>query len=223
MKKLLALMPLISLVGCATPSYNVTSTITGFTSKPPIGEVVTVGVGEQMLFQGNVGEDEVLEVTDSTKVNSYTIHAGTYAKTGNNQKGDYFSPVSKNGVPISKTFIADPFQVLMVSADKKLCVVTILSAKMCTNTSNYQIKKVTAVRENSFQQTLIYSGKVGNKINIGYREFSGNMARPAFNNDVEYDLNESKEIGYKGALLQIIEANNQSIKYKVLKNFNKAE
>jgi hypothetical protein len=49
------------------------------------------------------------------------------------------------------------------------------------------------------------------------------MARPAFNNDVEYDLNESKQIGYKGALLDVIDANNQNITYKVLKNFNKVE
>ncbi|CAD9197495.1 hypothetical protein QAC21B_03669 [Acinetobacter bohemicus] len=77
--------------------------------------------------------------------------------------------------------------------------------------------------EHSFQQTLIYSGKVGNKINISYREFSGSLARPAFNNDVEYDLNQSRQIGYKGALLEIADANNQSITYKVLKNFNKVE
>ena len=27
---------------------------------------------------------------------------------------------------------------------------------------------------------------IGDKINVGYREFSNNTARPAFNNDVEY-------------------------------------
>ncbi|ELT4634368.1 hypothetical protein R8Y01_003702, partial [Acinetobacter baumannii] len=80
-----------------------------------------------------------------------------------------------------------------------------------------------SINEDSFQQTLIYSGKVGNKINIGYREFSSNIARPAFNNDVEYDLSQSKEIGYKGALLEIIEATNQDIKYKVIRNFNKVD
>ena len=64
---------------------------------------------------------------------------------------------------------------------------------------------------------------MGNKINIGYREFSSNSARPAFNNDVEYDLNESKQIGYKGALLEVIKATNQDITYKVLKNFNKID
>ncbi len=42
------------------------------------------------------------------------------------------------------------------------------------------------------------------------------MARPAFNNNVEYDLSESPIIGYKGAKLEVIEANNQFIKYRVI-------
>ncbi len=74
----------------------------------------------------------------------------------------------------------------------------------------------------SFQQTLLYSGKVGNKINIGYREFSNSLARPAFNNNVEYDLSESKTIAYKGAQLEVLEATNQHIKFRLIKNFNSA-
>jgi hypothetical protein len=58
-----------------------------------------------------------------------------------------------------------------------------------------------------------------NKINIGYREFSNNSARPAFNNEVEYDLSESKRIGYKGAQIEVLEADNSSITYEVLRNF----
>jgi hypothetical protein len=37
------------------------------------------------------------------------------------------------------------------------------------------------------------------------------MARPAFNNDVEYDLSESKLIGYKGAQFEVIEASNRAL------------
>ena len=81
----------------------------------------------------------------------------------------------------------------------------------------FQIFKIELI-----QRTLIYSGKSGSKINVGYREFSGNMARPAFSNNVEYDLSESNQIGYKGALLEIIEATNRFITYKVLSNFNSA-
>ena len=61
---------------------------------------------------------------------------------------------------------------------------------------------------------------VGNKINIGYREFQGGMARAAFSNEVEYDLSESKTIRYKGAVLDIMDANNQSITFKLTRNFN---
>lgn len=46
------------------------------------------------------------------------------------------------------------------------------------------------------------------------------MARQAFSNDVEYDLSESHQVRYKGALLEIINATNQSITYKVIRNFN---
>ncbi|MGQ0755891.1 hypothetical protein ACT4ZN_15575 [Acinetobacter baumannii] len=224
MKKIIFLGFLSVLItGCVAPSYNVTSKITEMTSKPNIGEVVTVGVGEQMLYQGNVSEDEVLEISNPTKVDLYKLPSGQYTKTGNNEKGDYFSPVTKTGLMVAKNFFADPIQVLMVSKENKLCVVTIFNARTCSKDAEFVVKKVASMRDNAFQQTLIYSGKVGSKINIGYREFSGNIARPAFNNDVEYDLNESKEIGYKGALLQIIDANNQNIKYKVIRNFNKVD
>lgn len=73
--------------------------------------------------------------------------------------------------------------------------------------------------DGSFQQTLIYNGRDGDKINIGYREFSGNMARGAFSNEVEYDLTISNQIAYKSALLEVIDADNVSITYKVIRNF----
>lgn len=78
---------------------------------------------------------------------------------------------------------------------------------------NFERVKKSILTHDPFQQTLIYSGKVGNKINIGYREFSNGLARSAFNNNVEYDLFESAIIGYKGAQLEILEATNQYIKY----------
>jgi len=46
------------------------------------------------------------------------------------------------------------------------------------------------------------------------------MARAAFNTDVEYDLSESAIIGYAGARIEVIDATNTDIKYKIIKNFN---
>lgn len=115
---------------------------------------------------------------------------------------------------------ADPFQSLSIKSDKpnQLCVVTVFAARACYD-ADFEVAKRAGARDASFQQTLIYSGRIGNKINIGYREFSNNSARPAFNNDVEYDLSTSNQIGYKGALLEVLKADNSSITYKVINSF----
>ena len=97
-----------------------------------------------------------------------------------------------------------------------------MNLEVCTSDTDYEKKKYPIASSDSFQQTLIYSGKIGDKINVGYREFSNDLARPAFNNDVEYDLSESMTIGYKGCQIEVIGATNQFIKYKVLSNFNQA-
>jgi hypothetical protein len=102
--------------------------------------------------------------------------------------------------------------------DAELCIVTVFGESTCYE-EEFEKEKQLSERRNSFQQTLIYSGRVGNKINIGYREFSNNNARPAFNNDVEYDLSSSNTIGYKGALIKVIKADNSTITYKLIQNF----
>jgi hypothetical protein len=71
----------------------------------------------------------------------------------------------------------------------------------------------------NFVQELIYNGRVDNNIKFIYREFSEDMIRPAFNQTVQYDFNDSKFISFKGLTLEIIEANNQLIRYKLISNF----
>jgi hypothetical protein len=70
-----------------------------------------------------------------------------------------------------------------------------------------------------FQQTLLYNGRIGNRIALGYREFSGQVARPAFSNEVSYDLSESSIVGYKGARIEIIKATNTEVTYKIISGF----
>ncbi|MDH0562910.1 hypothetical protein [Acinetobacter courvalinii] len=224
MKKIILLSMVFSLAGCATPKYNYQATPQNL-SKPPLGSVNQVYVGDKMLEQGVFIEREALYVPKTVKHSGYTFNSGYYLKTGDDKKGQYFQALNMipNGGNIQKNFIVDPFKAVMLDVKNEICVITVFNAKACTDEHEAKLSKIGIAADNSFQQTLIYSGKVGNKINIGYREFSSNIARPAFNNDVEYDLNESKQIGYKGALLEIVDANNQNITYKVLKNFNKVD
>jgi len=60
---------------------------------------------------------------------------------------------------------------------------------------------------NCYKQEFIFNGKVGNNLKFVYREYINDMARPAFNQDLQYDLNESSVVGFKGLRLEIIKGN----------------
>lgn len=67
-----------------------------------------------------------------------------------------------------------------------------------------------------FKQDFIYNGKVGNAIKFTYREYANDLARPAFTQDLQYDLTESNIIGFRALRIEISSATNTKIKYKVL-------
>ncbi len=74
---------------------------------------------------------------------------------------------------------------------------------------------------NCFKQEFIFNGKVGNSLKFIYREYINDMARPAFNQDLQYDINESNIVGFKGLRIEVINATNTLIEYKILSSFNK--
>jgi len=179
-----------------------------------------------MLRQGEYSEHDAIFVTQRINAGVYTINLGNYLKTGEDESLEFFYP-SGGEQPgrVDKPAFADNWSSVIVHKDsQKICVLSVYGTAITTcNTGNlFQRRKVPSMQRDSFQQTLIYSGRVGNKINIAYREFSNSLARPAFNNNVEYDLSESKVIGYKGAQLEILDATNQFIRYRVVRNFNAA-
>jgi len=71
--------------------------------------------------------------------------------------------------------------------------------------------------QDSFSKELIYGGIAQNTITISYREFIDGTARPAFLQELKYDLSQGDEIGFRGARFKIIRANNIGLLYKVLK------
>ncbi|WP_421245569.1 hypothetical protein [Aeromonas sanarellii] len=210
----------LALTGCAVSYDPNTSSTTTPVDFPPIGEVNTAYVGDSMMAKGFRVESEAAVLKAPVDGVFYDIPSGTYDILGSNKDGRIFKTMTRDNKTVAIGPFADPYQALGVknSSPKELCVITTFGVYECY-TADFEIKRVASTTEASFQQTLIYSGKVGNKINIGYRESSNDVARPAFNNDVEYDLNESKEIGYKGAVLEVLSADNQKITYRVLKSF----
>ena len=71
------------------------------------------------------------------------------------------------------------------------------------------------------KQQLIYNGRLGDYVKFLYREVSeGAYLRQPFTQEIQYDLNEGKIIGFKGARIEILSATNRQIDYKVLQHFS---
>jgi hypothetical protein len=215
--------PLV-LTGCASPKSNYAPNSIAI-SEPPLNAVITSQIGDTMLRQGTYREHDTFYLVSAAEPSwAYTLQPGYYFKQGEDEGAEYFLPgQGEDGGRVIKSALADEWRSLMIRKDKPgVCVITVFNMKTCGDEVQVERRKKPVATADSFQQTLIYNGKVGNKVNIGYREFSASLARPAFNNNVEYDLSESRVVGYKGAQLEILEATNQHIKYKVLRNFNGA-
>ncbi|WP_417500571.1 hypothetical protein [Marinobacter sp.] len=72
--------------------------------------------------------------------------------------------------------------------------------------------------EDSFRKELVYLGRSGDTIQLAYREFYNNMARPAFSNNIQYDLGDSDVIGFQGARFKVLSATNTFFTYEVMKH-----
>ena len=204
-----------ALLGCTTVKRNAGETFVEHISWPAVGETITVGVGDNMVRQGHIVEENFLVVHEPIDGSFYDIPAKAYPQIGFDEKDDFF-----NAQGVTRSGLADPVSALALGKepDSPLRVITTFGASN-SYAGSYSRERRLSPRETSFQQTLIYSGRIGDKINVGYCEFSNNLARPAFNNDVEYDLSVSQTIGYKGASLEVIDANNSSITFRLLENF----
>lgn len=99
------------------------------------------------------------------------------------------------------------------------CVPTVWSNFTCAEGS-FEPATYVDLTQPYFRQELIYNGKVGNAVRFLYRELSGGYMRDAFTQEIQYDLSEGSEIGFKGARLKVLNATNRSITYEVSKHFD---
>ena len=123
----------------------------------------------------------------------------------------------------------------MICNSENKCLIDTLGNNTFTHTAIYPknelVEMKTPIRyklnpilkNNSFKYIALYQGKIGNKIKISFREFIDNMARPSFTQDIEYELNPEKNtlIGFKGLRIEVLDASNLMINYKVIKDYNK--
>lgn len=67
----------------------------------------------------------------------------------------------------------------------------------------------------AFTAELIYSGLAGKVMRAVYREYVGDMARPAFSQELQYDVGTDRTIAYKSLRMRVDSASNSAIRYEV--------
>jgi hypothetical protein len=217
------------LAGCVTMKDNYTPEAKQL-SVPALNEPTTVSLGEDMLRQGTAVTTKGVLLRSQNKIGIFTLSPGFYPQTGEDEQSVYTSYATNKLDPDMGRVTGGgilPQGLKFEKTHQQTCVIYTgvygITQKVCDHEYPYEQTTMPVYSSNSFQQTLIYSGRLGNKIKISYREFSGNMARGAFSNDAEYDLSTSDIIAYKGAKIKVLSADNQNIRYVVLSNFNSTE
>ena len=226
-RRILACLALLTLSACATAQG--VSSQTEIIDRPPLNVVTKAELGDTIVEKGKVSTYDglVLRNTvswgDGVLIKKFTVFPGKlkartqdanfiYFLSDNMTSGDVLlgtKPWPAGGLCIKKT---DP---------------TFLRGFMitgaCTATPkplpDVQRAKVMDVDMPSFRQELIYNGRSGDTVKFLYREFSGDYARPPFSQDVQYDLKDGTTIGFKGARIEIVEASNTQLTYRVVSSF----
>lgn len=88
---------------------------------------------------------------------------------------------------------------------------------------NYRIERTPeTVFQDSLKYQVLYQAKSANRIKISFREFKDNYARPAFTQDVEYELESdgTSLIGFKNLRIKVLKATNFDITYQVVEYMN---
>lgn len=71
------------------------------------------------------------------------------------------------------------------------------------------------VETSRFRAQLVYTGMTGNTLKAVYREFDGDMIRPAFTTELQYNLDQSRTVTYKSVRMTIDDVHDGSVTYHV--------
>ena len=224
------LLTAIILSGCAGQTVSVTPSKIERVSTPKVGEVSTANLGQALMYYHTVYTYDGVSlkelITDGGTAREYIMepHNMRYVRT-DEQGSKYFlaSPnhyyvndkLFNRRVPLSNQFF-------VVKRDGSVGMTgyyDLTTAGTPTTLPSFEIGDVVDVSRPNFKQELLYNGRSGSTIRFMYREFSGDLIRADFSQDLMYDIAEDNKVGFRDVVIEVIEATNTSITYRVLSHF----
>ncbi len=201
---------------------------------PPPGVETEVELGQSMVsaLQGDLMAERLVLASDATFSGSYvgagyqvTIPAGELEPASFKGKSVYAATgaifkYSRDGKP--RRGLSKPDIFVTVDANDTSKLTGLVALGFVTQTqpianANFKVDQCINIGLTGFRRELIYSGVSKGTVTIQYREFFNDMARPAFSQELRYDLSDGTEIGFKGSRFQIVKASNVGVVFKVIK------
>lgn len=228
--RMVAITTVLALSACATTQQHVDGEIQNV-DIPSLNTEATAEIGETLVAKGRSYVYEGLElherVTDNGIVREYVVEPNTMRLIRTDAEGHrYYEPSPGAYYVNDKTFgkravPSNGYVVLRPNGTIYLTGYYDLSAAGDPSPANPGMRygKVIDKGRPYFRQELIYGGRVNSQIRITYRELSNDRIRSGFTQEAQYDIEADRIIGFKGARIEVIEASNTEIRYKVIKSF----
>ncbi len=149
------------------------------------------------------------------------LPAGIYTLVDTNEIGRFYQ--SRTPVMIKNVIGSDPYNFagLLLPADggPPRAYLQTAGKKLTAEAPGAEVTDsgMEDLGTDGFKVQLLYSGVSKGTVTLSYREFMRDLARPAFSQELSYDLADGDEIGFRGARLKVLKATNVSIRYVVMK------
>ncbi len=224
---LLTLAVAVALTACTTtqPVRPRVDTI----DRPALNTISTAELGDTIVEKGKLYTYNGIvlsnELTwgDGFLLKKFTISPGSLKSRQVDKKYEYFYSENMTSYDALLGTSMYPGGGLCIKIGDPSWVRAFIVSGVCTikpkATPEVRPTRITDVSQPSFRQELIYNGRSGDTVRFLYREFSGDYARPPFSQDVQYDLKDGNLIGFKGVRIEIVEASNTRLSYRVLSSF----
>lgn len=227
MRVLMMALAGVALSGCA--SAQMVSPSLSLIDRPDLGTQARVELGETLLeksrlstYEGLILENE-LQWGDGLLLKKFTLSPGPLrARMRDARFTYYFSDAMTAKDAITGT---SPYQGggLCQAHDGSGPIKGFVVAGRCALNWNTtpQVRATQIHDQNSpaRRQELIYNGRVGDSLRLLYREYSSEPMQPPLSQDLHYDLTASAVIGFRGVRIEVVEASNTHLTYRVLTSF----
>ncbi len=196
---------------------------------PPLNTESTTQIGDEILHQGELYQQAALHLSEEIKFGkdgAYALTPGYYFRAGESIGWETYAPADgPDAGSVKKAPGAITLQGSFHYSNDGKTIGVITNYYQAVNTKAKGITRTIrpSWSRDQIQRTLVYGGKTGTKIKLGYREIWKNITRPSGDVFVEYDLADSKVVALKGARIEVIEATNKIVRYRVTRDFNSTE